>query len=64
MGAVAKEGALFLGWFPTLVGYSLQGLCKFGFYEIFKVCWAMCRLLSHANLTNVSFVRRATILVS
>jgi solute carrier family 25 phosphate transporter 3 len=25
-----------LGWAPTLVGYSLQGLGKFGFYEIFK----------------------------
>ncbi|MCB0370644.1 MAG: hypothetical protein KDD45_14770, partial [Bdellovibrionales bacterium] len=25
-----------LGWSPTFVGYSLQGLGKFGFYEIFK----------------------------
>jgi len=25
-----------LGWFPTLIGYSLQGFGKFGFYEIFK----------------------------
>jgi len=35
---VAKEGVkgLALGWGPTLVGYSLQGLCKFGFYEFFK----------------------------
>jgi solute carrier family 25 phosphate transporter 3 len=24
------------GWGPTLVGYSIQGLCKFGFYEFFK----------------------------
>jgi len=24
------------GWGPTLVGYSAQGLCKFGFYEYFK----------------------------
>lgn len=24
------------GWAPTLIGYSLQGLGKFGFYEIFK----------------------------
>lgn len=32
------EGArgLFTGWFPTSIGYSLQGLCKFGFYEYFK----------------------------
>jgi len=24
------------GWGPTFVGYSAQGLCKFGFYELFK----------------------------
>jgi solute carrier family 25 phosphate transporter 3 len=24
------------GWGPTFVGYSFQGLCKFGFYEYFK----------------------------
>lgn len=29
-------GGLFLGWAPTAVGYSMQGLCKFGFYEVFK----------------------------
>lgn len=35
---VAKEGAasLTLGWVPTLIGYSAQGACKFGFYELFK----------------------------
>jgi len=35
---VADAGAkgLFLGWAPTLIGYSAQGLCKFGFYEVFK----------------------------
>jgi solute carrier family 25 phosphate transporter 3 len=34
----AEEGgaALLKGWFPTLVGYSAQGFCKFGFYEVFK----------------------------
>ncbi|KAI4835555.1 mitochondrial phosphate carrier protein [Plasmodium brasilianum] len=31
-----KFRSLSLGWSPTLVGYSLQGLFKFGFYEIFK----------------------------
>ena len=32
------NGALGLvrGWFPTLLGYSAQGACKFGFYEYFK----------------------------
>merc|ERR1712130_1040078 len=35
---VAEQGArgLFLGWAPTAIGYSAQGLCKFGFYEFFK----------------------------
>ncbi|EQC28503.1 hypothetical protein SDRG_13831 [Saprolegnia diclina VS20] len=34
----AEEGAsaLFKGWAPTAIGYSAQGFCKFGFYEIFK----------------------------
>lgn len=27
---------IFRGWVPTLVGYSMQGACKFGFYEYFK----------------------------
>ena len=28
------------GWAPTLIGYSMQGLCKFGFYEVFKNVYA------------------------
>ncbi|XP_071438787.1 solute carrier family 25 member 3-like [Hetaerina americana] len=28
------------GWAPTFFGYSMQGLCKFGFYEIFKVFYS------------------------
>jgi len=32
----AGARGLFLGWAPTLIGYSAQGLCKFGFYEVFK----------------------------
>jgi len=33
-----EEGAkgLTVGWFPTLIGYSIQGFFKFGFYELFK----------------------------
>jgi len=27
---------LTLGWAPTAIGYSMQGVCKFGFYEVFK----------------------------
>lgn len=33
---VSSGGHLTLGWAPTFIGYSLQGLGKFGFYEIFK----------------------------
>jgi len=38
----ATEGTsgLTLGFLPTLVGYSLQGSAKFGFYEIFKDVYA------------------------
>ena len=25
-----------MGWAPTAIGYSMQGICKFGFYELFK----------------------------
>lgn len=28
------------GWLPTLIGYSLQGTAKFGFYEYFKDVYA------------------------
>jgi solute carrier family 25 phosphate transporter 3 len=33
---VVGAGNTTLGWAPTFVGYSLQGLGKFGFYEMFK----------------------------
>jgi len=35
---VAEEGVtgIWKGWFPTLAGYSLQGMFKYGLYEIFK----------------------------
>jgi len=34
----AEEGAVAIwkGWFPTLIGYSLQGAFKYGLYEVFK----------------------------
>ena len=39
---VAEEGArgLAKGWAPTLIGYSMQGLFKFGLYETFKVLYS------------------------
>ncbi|KAJ0469733.1 putative mitochondrial carrier domain protein [Helianthus annuus] len=38
-GVLLKEQGMrgfFRGWVPTLLGYSAQGACKFGFYEFFK----------------------------
>ena len=37
-----EEGylALTTGWAPTAIGYSMQGVCKFGFYEVFKVLYS------------------------
>ncbi len=34
----AEEGirGFVRGWAPTFIGYSMQGLCKFGLYEVFK----------------------------
>jgi len=39
---LAEEGvrALGKGWAPTAIGYSLQGLGKFGFYELFKIVYS------------------------
>jgi solute carrier family 25 phosphate transporter 3 len=39
---VLKEGgvrSLAKGWAPTAIGYSLQGIGKFGFYEVFKLVY-------------------------
>nr|XP_002130023.1 phosphate carrier protein, mitochondrial [Ciona intestinalis] len=35
---LAEDGVrgLAKGWAPTFIGYSMQGLCKFGLYEVFK----------------------------
>merc|ERR1712142_193797 len=39
---IAEEGtkALVKGWAPTFVGYSMQGVGKFGFYEVFKILYS------------------------
>jgi len=39
--SVAEEGmrGLARGWAPTAIGYSMQGICKFGFYEVFKIIY-------------------------
>lgn len=37
---MAEDGygskGIWKGWLPTLIGYSVQGACKFGLYEVFK----------------------------
>lgn len=40
--SVAEDGVrgLAKGWAPTAIGYSMQGLGKFGFYELFKVLYS------------------------
>lgn len=39
---LAEEGVRGLGkgWAPTAIGYSMQGLGKFGFYELFKIVYS------------------------
>uniref|UniRef100_A0A336K193 Phosphate carrier protein, mitochondrial n=1 Tax=Culicoides sonorensis TaxID=179676 RepID=A0A336K193_CULSO len=39
---MAEDGVkgLSKGWAPTFFGYSAQGLCKFGLYEVFKVVYS------------------------
>ena len=39
---IVESGArtLVLGWAPTAIGYSLQGSCKYGFYELFKAVYS------------------------
>ncbi len=42
MRLLSKGGvsAMTVGWAPTLIGYSMQGMCKFGFYEMGKDFYA------------------------
>ena len=44
-----------LGWVPTLIGYSLQGLAKFGFYEIFKDLYGGAVSNSFGQETSVKY---------
>ena len=62
--------ALTLGWAPTLVGYSMQGIGKFGFYEAFKnlygaplgevsfncVSWYMSGCLMYIHRTSPMYI--------
>jgi solute carrier family 25 phosphate transporter 3 len=46
-GFPAGLRGLVKGWGPTLAGYSIQGLCKFGFYEFFK--WKFAEIVGKEN---------------
>lgn len=46
---------LFRGWAPTCIGYSMQGLFKFGLYEVFKVFYS--NLIGEEN----SYLYRTTL---
>jgi solute carrier family 25 phosphate transporter 3 len=52
LSKLSSAGAsnLTIGWLPTLIGYSAQGLCKFGFYEVFKDLYA--GLVGEENAAN------------
>jgi len=41
------------GWAPTFFGYSMQGLGKFGLYEVFKIYYSMA--LGEVNMLPCAF---------
>jgi solute carrier family 25 phosphate transporter 3 len=43
------------GWFPTFVGYGAQGVCKFGFNEVFKDIYG--NILGQENMENNKALR-------
>lgn len=61
-----EEGlrALAKGWAPTAIGYSMQGLGKFGFYEVFKIFYGgligeVCfRVWTLCETDNINFISR------
>ena len=42
------------GWAPTFIGYSMQGLCKFGFYEVFKILYG--NMLGEVSVINCDLI--------
>uniref|UniRef100_A0A8C0KV50 Solute carrier family 25 member 3 n=1 Tax=Canis lupus dingo TaxID=286419 RepID=A0A8C0KV50_CANLU len=49
------------GWAPTFIGYSMQGLCKFGFYEVFKVLYSNMLGEENAYLWRTSLYLAASL---
>jgi len=54
--------ALGRGWAPTLIGYSMQGACKFGFYEMFKNFYGglMGEEMSYNYMTGLYLIASAS----
>ncbi|KAB0338836.1 hypothetical protein FD755_025135, partial [Muntiacus reevesi] len=49
------------GWALTFIGHSLQGLCKFGFYEVFKVLYSSMLGEENAYLWRTSLYLAASV---
>ncbi|KAL0322362.1 UNVERIFIED_CONTAM: Mitochondrial phosphate carrier protein 3, mitochondrial [Sesamum calycinum] len=59
-GVLLKEQGVkgfFRGWVPTLLGYSAQGACKFGFYEFFKKYYSDIAAVKVRVQTQPGFAR-------
>ena len=56
---VAEEGTrgLSKGWLPTFIGYSIQGLGKYGLYEVFKNLYgnALGEVISNSNFSKIDY---------
>ena len=48
------------GWAPTAIGYSMQGLCKFGFYEGFMALYSRLAGEENAYLYRTSLYMAAS----
>lgn len=61
---LAEDGVkgLAKGWAPTLIGYSFQGIGKFGFYEVFKILYgnAMGEEQAYLNRTALYLAASAS----
>jgi len=61
---LAEDGVkgLAKGWAPTLIGYSFQGIGKFGFYEVFKMLYGglMGEESAYLNRTSLYLVSSAS----
>jgi len=53
--ALEGVGGITKGWLPTFVGYGAQGVCKFGFNEVFKDIYG--NALGKDNMENSKALR-------